>query len=113
MKRCQKLPLCPIQPFPLSYKADLPLTITEPISDTSISLVTTHLRGKNCCTISSWQNRVRISERNNYTDTKASKGGGEGAPDITPKILVQPVVQHKEVHGGTDIHLQPRKDPSL
>ncbi|GAB0186021.1 zinc finger and BTB domain-containing protein 5 [Grus japonensis] len=52
---------------------------------------------------SSWERGVRICERNNYADTKASEeGGGGDAPGA-----LQPV----EVHGGADMHLQPMEDP--
>lgn len=40
--------------------------------------------------------------RDNSAGTRASEGGGEGAPDTRAEIPVQTIVQ-----GGADIHLQP------
>jgi len=62
---------------------------------------------------------VRIYERNNSADNKSSEeGGGEGGPGAGEQIPLQPMVsqavplQPMEVHNGTDIHLQPVKDPT-
>jgi len=67
---------------------------------------------------------VRTCERNNSTDTKVSEeGGAGGAPGAGPEIPLWPVVkimvrqvvslQAMVVHGGAEIHLQPREDPML
>ncbi|KAK4825506.1 LOW QUALITY PROTEIN: hypothetical protein QYF61_000019 [Mycteria americana] len=66
---------------------------------------------------------VRLCERNNSADTKASEeGGGGGAPGTGAEIPLQPVVktmvrqavplQPMEVNGGADILLQPVEDPT-
>jgi len=68
---------------------------------------------------------VRTCERNNSADTKvgeAGEGGGGGAPGARAEIPLQPVeqttvgqavpLQPMEVHGGADLHLQPREDPT-
>ena len=66
---------------------------------------------------------MRTCKRNKPADTKVSEEGGEGdAPGAGAKIPLQPVVktlvrqavplQPREVHGGADIHLQPREDPT-
>jgi len=68
------------------------------------------------------ERRVRPSERNNSADTKViEEGGGGGASGGTgAEIPLQPMektmvrqavpLQPMEVHGGTDIHLQPMED---
>jgi len=64
---------------------------------------------------------VRICERNHSADTKPSEeGGGGGGPGAGAEILLQLMektmvrqavpLQPMEVHGGTDIHLQPMED---
>ncbi|RMC15965.1 hypothetical protein DUI87_08172 [Hirundo rustica rustica] len=61
------------------------------------------LHSKNCC-----QGGVRICERNSLTETKVSEDRGGGcAPGTEAEIPLQPM----EVHGGTEIHLQPMEDP--
>ena len=61
---------------------------------------------------------MRISERNNFADTKFSEEGeGGGAPGTGAEIPLQPMLktmvrqavplQPMEVHGGADIHPQP------
>ncbi|KAJ7420690.1 Tyrosyl-DNA phosphodiesterase 2 [Willisornis vidua] len=72
-----------------------------------------------------WQNReLRACERNSPADTTVGEEeGAEGAPDTEPEIPLQAVVktmvrqavllQPVEDHGGAEICLQPRKDPTL
>jgi len=66
---------------------------------------------------------VRICERNNSSDTKVTEeAGGGGAPGTEAEVPLQPVLktvvrqavplQPMEVHGGADIHMQPREDPT-
>jgi len=66
---------------------------------------------------------VRIWERNNSADTKASEeGGGGGAPGAGAEIPLQSMVkivvrqavppQPMEVRSGADLHLQPMGDPT-
>ena len=66
---------------------------------------------------------MRTCKRNNPADTKVSEeGGGGDAPGARAEIPLQPMVktmvrqavplQPREVHGGADIHLQPREDPT-
>jgi len=50
------------------------------------------------------------------------EGDGEGAPGTGAEVPLQPVEQtmvrqavplkRREVHGGADLHLQPREDPT-
>ena len=50
VRRCQKLPPCPIEPMPADSKSDLPLAKAEPISDGGSASVITYLRReKTCC----------------------------------------------------------------
>jgi len=54
------------------------------------------------------------------TDTKASEGGGGGAPGTRAEVPLQPMMKTTvrqfvplkpmEGHGGVDIHLQPVED---
>jgi len=66
---------------------------------------------------------VRTCERTNSAYTKVSEeGGGGGAPGTGAEIVLQPVVktmvrhavplQPMEVHGGADLHMEPREDPT-
>jgi len=66
---------------------------------------------------------VRICKRNSSADTKVSKErGGRGAPGDGAEIPFQPMektmvrqavpLKPMEVHGGTDIILQAREDPT-
>ena len=51
MRRCQKLPLCLIEPVPAGSKTDPPLAKAEPNSDSgSVSGITHLRREKSCCT---------------------------------------------------------------
>ena len=67
---------------------------------------------------------MRICKRNNSADAQVSKeGGGGGATGTGAAIPLQSMektmvrqavlLQPMEVHGGTDIHLQPMEDPML
>ena len=66
---------------------------------------------------------MTIRERHSCADTKVSeKEGAGGAPGAGAEIPLQPMektmvrqagpLQPMEVHGGADIHLQLREDPT-
>ena len=51
VRRCYKLPLCPIESMPASSKVDLLLTKAEPTSNSGSASVIIHVtRVKSCCT---------------------------------------------------------------
>ena len=67
---------------------------------------------------------MRTCKRNNPADPQVSEeGGGGDAPGAGAEIPLQPVgktvgrqavpLWPREVHGGADLHLQPREDPTL
>ncbi|GAB0204350.1 epimerase family protein SDR39U1 [Grus japonensis] len=110
--------------MPEGSKIDSPLAKAEPISNGGSASVITYLRrGKKHQEQLQPERGVRRCERNNSADTQVSEEeGGGGAPGARAEILLQPMekimvrqavpLQPMEVHGGADIHLQPREDPT-
>jgi len=122
--RCQKLPICPIEPVPGGSQTDPLLATVEPISNGGSASGITYLRrGKNLVEWQlQWERGVRTCERNNSADIKVSAGEGGGAPDAGAGVPLQPVEQTLvrqadpaalEAHGGADPHPQPGEDPTL
>jgi len=122
VSRCQKLPLCLIEPVPSSSKTDLLLVKAETIKDGGSASMTAYLRRwKKFAAQRQLQpgRGVRICERNNSAHIKVGEEGGEGgAPGaraeipLQPKTMVTQVVspQPMEVHSGADIHSLPLED---
>ena len=110
MRRCQKLPPCPIS----SALARGCLS-----KGGSASVITYLRRGKKKrLQNSSWKRGVRLRERNDSADTKISEeGGGGGAPGTGAEIPLQQTMmrqavplQPMEAHGGADPHPHPMED---
>jgi len=93
--------------MPAGYKKDLPLAKAESISDGgSISGITYLRRGKKKL---HQERGVRLCERNNFADTKASEErGGGGSPGTGAEIPLQPVEKTMERQA---VPLQPMEDP--
>jgi len=93
VRRCYKLPPCPIEPMPASSKRDPMLTKAKSIGNCGSASVITYLRkGKNLLWNNNRERGVRRCERNNSADTKVSeKGGGGGPPGIRAEIPLQPM----------------------
>jgi len=107
VRSCQKLPLCLIEPVPVSSKMDPPLAKAKPVSNDGSTSGITYLRSRKKTLL---KNIFPAGGRSgNPTDTKVSEeGGGRGAPGTRAEVPLQPM----EVHGGADLHLQPMEDPT-